>query len=394
MKLLITKKEAIHDIIKSILLAKKFIIICNWYCNLFIKIGKNNTLIDIILYKCNQNVKVYILSWDNQTLIPINVNTFPKHKNLEIKILSNTSDNESIYSQLVPKNIMMQIQKLIYLNNPNPTNTILYALHQRYALIDDIFYIGCMDFNEYENLPFEFFECCLKINNPSTSIKNFVINNHILNGDYETTSNTLLKLKYNDHIIVGNHKYTNTEFYKILTLISNTTHLLIISQQFFDIYSNPIGNHIIDLLIKNKNVKIIIIIEKNFIDDDSFLYQSYLIYIYKKSINYLLRNLNNSEKNRLIICSILKSNGKPHHNHCKLIFSDTTFLLTTSNFFMCSITPNKDRELGIIISNSKVKNMLIKYCSYVTQLQLNKKYYSSDYIFNSFHKSLNIHHHQ
>ncbi|MFC1668977.1 phosphatidylserine/phosphatidylglycerophosphate/cardiolipin synthase family protein [Spirochaetota bacterium] len=348
--------------------AQKHIYIANWLFD------PSEDEKELILSKCEEGVKVFVITFDNITY-DIKKNII-KHENFQIKHVK--------YSHYNPlRRFIMKLESRFHLMFTNRKEKFqkdqldcIYSMHQRYALIDDkCFILSGTDF--FQNDSFYLHETAIQFNEPGKDIISFCKENFETDGDASIRSNYFF----------GNFKEFNTEFKAIKSIIENTEKFLFISQQYFNVYSNEIGGIIADLVKKKDEVRVVFVVESDFIDEPSFFYQGYFKSMLNLSMKFFKHKLTGKQLERLLICSVREVGGKPFFNHSKLIVSDhSKLILTSSNFHSNSFVENRERELGTLLIDGSVEMIERKLFEMFTGEKIN----DSGEIFRAINESKNI----
>ena len=354
--------------IQKIKNAKKYIYICSWYIDLYCICDNNKTLYDILINKCNQGVKVYILL---SVISPVNVCDKKSvyynktHNNLHIKVLdfeSNSVVNKVVFNSL----------NSVSCNYIPYTDCCNREFHQRYFLVDDIHAMisGCDITDETYN--------CLKrgktnkkgyywieygiIFRPNTEYINYCKKNFELDGKSEINS------KY----FIGNFHKINTDYDKLISLIRNSKESIFAENQYIYSHNNTynnifleICNRIIKSVKQKEKFRFILITNDKYIDACSNksdklvcnintnifkpkLYKS-LTFLY----TYLLKYITLDEINKIV--HIYFGNKKTFIHSKNWIFDHKTMICGTSNLWDRSYLPNKDLDMSIVLKGNKVK---------------------------------------
>lgn len=376
--------EVIYDnlevqkyLLEYINLAKETIFISAWNIDLTHIIDEKNSksLFDILKKKCESGVKVFVMgSIAPGTLSKSNNLNLLKdktlHPNFQIKILD--MEKSSLISSLY--GLLNKISPL--LSFKDCCNRLF---HQRYLLVDDKYcLISGTDSNEDKqcslknNLKndkgFIWVEYSVKIK-PNQDIINYVRENFRLNG----------KATLESKLFYGNFYNTNTEYNKIIEMINNSKKVIFIENQWLNSSNKSkneiiltIANKIISEHKKNNNMKIIFILERNFIDDCSdeaikykysvenlicFFYSNYFQYFLFESLYFLKTYLdkNNIDFDKHI--HIYNGTREIFIHSKNWIFDFENMLIGSSNIWDRSYTHSNDMELSILLKGKNIKTV-------------------------------------
>lgn len=363
--------------LKHIQNAKKVIYISSWRVDLSFKLDRKNKLYDILLDKCKQGVKVYVLtSIAPGTDLMLNNDFFKKmknvNKNFNFKILDFKASNnfQSIFK------FLNTFDKILFSNKKCCDR----LFHQRYFNCDDKYcLIGCVDMDVDIN-------CSL-----TRKIRNINDYYHIEYGISFTPDEDFKKYCrdnfYQDGCasIISKHFYgnffkINTEYKKIISLISNAKKSIFIENQWID-YSTKktkklfecLANKIIQKVKLKESFSVVIITNETYPDMchknliklsitnlisckiytyyyKKLLFNS-LIYFYK----YLKTQLTDSQINNIVKIYFNKPNLLIHTKN--FIIDHNKMLYGTANIWERSYTPGKDLELSIYLEGENVRNI-------------------------------------
>ena len=350
--------------------AKNVIFISSWYIDITFKLN-NKPLYKLLIDKCNQGVKVYILTssapYGDLTFKKIYLSLNHKHKNFHFKILDMESNN---YFFNAISSITNNFKFFYFKKCCNR------LFHQRYFNVDNKFcMLGGVDMSDELNCSLLKKKCNINqyywveygiIFKPQKEFIEYCINNFNSNGKAELIS----------PYFFGNFYNKNTEYLKLINLIKKSKNHIFIENQW--IYStsktkNKIINHVCDKLIKDKNINVTIITNNIFIDvcnhklTDNILGKivcniyscnfRMMLYSSLKFIYYYLREngLSDEDINNRIKIYINTENMYIHSKN--IIIDHDKMLYGTSNLWERSYSKGKDLELSIFLKGNKVKEV-------------------------------------
>ncbi len=377
------KFEIIYDnldiqkyLLNYINLARETIFISAWNINLthIIDKEKNITLFDLLTDKCKSGVKVYLMS----SIAPgslskqININLLKEkvlHPNFKIKILDMEISNNFNY-------IYRFLDKIIpTLSFKNCCNRLF---HQRYFLVDDKYCLICgIDTNDDKQCSLKkniknkrnyiWLEYSVKID-PNQDIINYVRDNFKLDG----------KATMKSKLFFGNFYNVNTEHDKIIKMINNSKKIIFIENQWLQSSNRSknkilltIANKIISEHKKNNILRVIFILEKNFIDHCTdidikykysitnlicFLYSSYFQYFLFESLFFLKTYLDKNNINFDDHIHIFTSSRELLIHSKNWIFDFENMLIGSTNIWDRSYTNSNDIEMSVLLKGKNVKN--------------------------------------
>lgn len=356
------------------------IYISGWYIDLSYIIDKKNkiSLYNILINKCKQGVKVYILTsiapgtsckYNNDKILKNKL-----HPNFNFKLLDMKESNYFDSIELVYNSIYNLLNN--FTNMISHKKCCKRLFHQRYFLVDNKYcLINNTDLNEDKlcslnnNIKnknnYIWNEYSVKIK-PNQEIIDYCKNNFNQNGEASLKSN----------IFYGNFYYENTEYNKIIKLIENSKECIFIENQWFQSHNNTVNN-IINILSNkilkekklNNNFKIIMIIESNYMDfcNKNVIKNNFFnnIWCILKSNYYkyaLYRTLYNLKLN-LINYKIdidkhlyFYTGTNDIFLHSKnWIFDHNIMLIGSSNIYDRSYQKGIDMELSILLKGDKVR---------------------------------------
>ena len=363
-------------LLEYINLAKETIFISAWNINLthIIDKEKNITLFDLLTNKCKNGVKVYLMS----SIAPgslskqINIKLLKEkvlHPNFKIKILDMEISNNFNF-------IYRFLDKIIpTLSFKNCCNRLF---HQRYFLVDDKYCLICgIDTNDDKQCSLRnniknkknyiWLEYSVKID-PNQDIINYVRDNFKLDG----------KATMKSKLFFGNFYNVNTEHDKIIKMINNTKKIIFIENQWLQSSNRSknkilltIANKIISEHKKNNILRVVFILEKNFVDNCSdidikykysfdnffcFLYSNYFLYILLESLYFLKTYLDKNGINFDEHIHIFTSTRELFIHSKNWIFDFENMLIGSTNIWDRSYTNSNDIEMSVLLTGPKVKN--------------------------------------
>jgi phosphatidylserine/phosphatidylglycerophosphate/cardiolipin synthase-like enzyme len=368
--------EYILDKIKK---AKNVIYISSWKVNLGYILDKqlNEPLYKTLLKKCDEGVKVYILT----SVTPlsetynINMNILKtkklNHKNFNIKILDMLDDEDDmfwIFRKIQSK--MLAVKKCCK-----------RLFHQRYFNVDNKYcLIGGSDLDDTNNCylykkkndkKYYWIEYAF-IFKPVKEFLEYCVRNFKSGGKSSILSN----------YFYGNFFYTNTEYNKLISLIRNAQNSIFIENQWIystKITKNVIIKEILDRIIQNRSITVTIITNDEYIDSCNKkaigtmygylnclgyreIFRAYLYYSLSFMFNYLRKHkLTTKEINKILKIYVPKKDVLIHSKN--IIIDHNKMLYGTSNLWDRSYTKGLDIELSIFLKGNKVReveNSIIK----------------------------------
>lgn len=400
-ELLPNGKECHTYMLDKIKKAKKIIYISSWQVDFSYILDKESKipLYKILLNKCNQGVKVYVLT----SIAPsteCNINntkllSYLNHPNLNYKILDM---NDSNYLGII--NLLNMIDPIYF----SFKKCCKMLFHQRYFNVDNTYcMIGGVDMDndlycnnkQYNSNNFFWNEYGIIFSHPPKEFIEYCENNYL------TSGKSSIKSPY----FFGNFYETNNEYNKILNLIDNSQESIVIENQWINsddsTYNNifkHLSNKIIDKHKKKEKFNLIILSNIEFADicHENILSNSYKKLICNITTHYYRQNfydsikyLYNSLKNHMNDSDINKMIEIYHPNdftliHCKNIIIDHKYMLYgTTNIWDRSYTQGKDIELSIFLKGDKVaeteKTIFKIYDGKLNRIYLNNELNSFKY---------------
>ena len=401
-ELLPNGKECHKYMLDKIKKAKEIIYISSWQVDFSYILDKETglSLYQTLLNKCNQGVKVYVITSiapgtkcniNNTQLLP-----YLNHPNLNYKILDMTGNN--LFG-------ILNLLNIIDPSNFSFKKCCKRLFHQRYFNVDNTYcMLGGVDMDEdlycnndqCNSNKFFWKEYGIIFSNPPKEFIEFCVNN------YRTSGKSSIESPY----FFGNFFEKNNEYNKILNLIDNSQESIVIENQWVNSNESTYNNifkHLIKKILdkhsKNEKFKLIIISNIIFADicHENLLKSPYpkLIcnlstYYYRQnfysSIKYLYNNIkkhmNDTEINNMI--EIYHPNDFTLI-HCKNIIIDHKYMLYgTTNIWDRSYTQGKDIELSIFLKGNKVaeteKTIFKIYDGKLNRVYLNNELNSFKYI--------------
>jgi phosphatidylserine/phosphatidylglycerophosphate/cardiolipin synthase-like enzyme len=362
--------EYILDKIKK---AKNVIYISSWKVNLGYILDKqlNEPLYKTLLKKCDEGVKVYILT----SVTPlsetynINMNILKtkklNHKNFNIKILDMIDYEDGVFGILnYIRSKFISVKKCCK-----------RLFHQRYFNVDNKYcLIGGSDLDDTNNCylykkkndkKYYWIEYAF-IFKPVKEFLEYCVKNFNSGGKSSILSN----------YFYGNFFYTNTEYNKLISLIRNAQNSIFIENQW--IYSTKITKNIIikeilDRIIQNRAITVTIITNDEYIDSCNKkavgtihgylnclgyreIFRAYLYYSLSFMFNYLRKhNLTTKEINKILKIYVPKKDILIHSKN--VIVDHNKMLYGTSNLWDRSYTKGLDIELSIFLKGKKVREV-------------------------------------
>lgn len=365
--------------------ASETIFISAWNIDLTYIIDKKNnkTLFEVLDKKCNEGIKVYVMG----SVAPGVVT-----KSNNMKLLSNKIIHPNFNIKILDMEVSNNYNFIYnFLSKLNPLFSNKYCckrlFHQRYFLVDDKYCLICnTDSNDDKECSliknhknkrgFIWVEYSVKIK-PNEEIKNYARDNFRLNGKVSMQSN----------LFFGNFYNVNTEYNKIINMINNSKKMIFVENQWLQSSNHSknkilitIADKIISEYEKNNKLKIIFILEKNFIDectdeackykysiDNAFCYaySNYFQYFLYESLYFLKsylykKNINFDEHIHVY------SGTKEIFIHSKnWIFDFKNMLIGSANIWDRSYTNSNDIELSVLLTGPAVKkaqkDIIIQY---------------------------------
>lgn len=376
-------KDCHNYMLEKILNAEKLIFISSWHIELNYLLYKDKPLYKILLDKCRQGVKVYIITsvapstncYINNTKIMEKI----KHPNFNFKMID-MEESSTLHFFL---------RSLKYLNTTLfPFKKCCKKLfHQRYFNVDNKHcMMGSVDMAED-------LHCNMSKNNtnsnnfywieygvvfyPPKEFTEFCVNNFYSDGE------SSLKSKY----FYGNFMHENTEYNFIRKLIKNSSKSILIENQWVFSTNNTKNRIIHDILnkcISNKNFQLILISNVNYVSSchkklpnnfftkfncslNTYVFRYYFYQTLQYMYNYLKsRHMSTKEINKKIKIYVNSENMLVHSKN--IIIDHDKMIYGTSNLWDRSFTKGNDIELSIFLQGPKVteteKKIIKQYKGY------------------------------
>ncbi len=377
--LLLNGFDTQNYIIKEINNAKKYIYLSAWHIDLNLTFNKK-TLFDILKKKCNQGIKVYILTSTAGDTVSENIKyTKVNIPNFNFKILD--MENSSIF------NFISILLKYFSYNFDSCCDRLF---HQRYFLVDGVKAMigGCDMDNDMQNSLYnnifnqnKYYWTEYGITfSPDSKFIEFCKKNFELDGKY-----------YIDNgILYGNFYDRNTEYNKILKLIRESKESIFIENQYINSNLNTRNNIFLELakrIIKSVNEKkefsVILITNNEYPDVCHYnakktifgnLHCNIYTYLFRRTLRksladffeYLNKYISLKDINRIVHFYTISKNKDILVHSKNWIFDDKAMLYGTTNIWDRSYLKGKDIELSILLEGKKVidnKNKIINIYS-------------------------------
>lgn len=386
--LLLNGFDTQNYIIKEIKNANKYIYLAAWHINLNLTFNEK-TLFEILKEKCNQGVKVYVLTSTAGNTVNENIKyTEMNIPNFNLKFL----DMES--SSILNSIATIFLQKSSY----NVKNCCDRLFHQRYFLIDGIKAMigGCdMDndmqnslynniFNKYKYYWTEYGVTFT----PDSKFIEYCKKNFELDGKYHI----------NNGFLFGNFYDRNTEYEKIINLIRESKESIFIENQYINSNTNTRNNILLELakrIIKSVNEKkkfsVVLITNNEFPDvchyqaKETFfgnLHCRFYTYLFRKALRksvidfytYLNKYITFEDIKRIVHFYTINKNHDILIHSKNWIFDSKVMLYGTTNIWDRSYLKGKDLELSILLKGDKVLESKEKIID-IYSMNLDKKTY-------------------